>query len=143
MRALVVIAATIVGLVGCDGGAGDAGADSTSRFERGVSRVGDKLKTAAENVGTEVNESRIQMVIDNITGMDSVQAEITEDGVVTLVGSVAGDQVKADAERLVRSIEGVRDVRNSLAVGGAFGTPPGGDSAVSSPADSARDSAAR
>lgn len=103
----------------CDSrdGEGDS-PDSTSRFERGIDRVGEKLETAAGDVGTAVKEARIQMVVDNIKGLDSVQVEITEDGAVTLIGSVASAAVRADAEHLVRSIEGVAYVRNSIAIAG-------------------------
>lgn len=143
IRSLVIasLVAPLVLLAACDdGGGGDGGPDSTSRLERGIDRVGDKLETAAADVGTAVNESRVQMIIDNIKGMDSVQVEITDDGAVTLIGSVASDAVRTDAERLVQSIEGVDVVRNSIAVAGV--TAPAGGSSVAGDSSAINDSAA-
>ena len=118
MRVLF-IAVVAVGLLGCESEGDAAGGDSTSRFERGMERVGESIENAAADVGTEVSETRIQMILDNIKGMDSVQAEITGEASVTLIGSVASEEARSEAERLVRSNEGVTSVRNAIAVGGA------------------------
>jgi osmotically-inducible protein OsmY len=117
---VIIVVVSIAALVaGCGkDGADSASGDSTaSGFEKGMEQVGKKLETAAKDVKTEVNESRIQMVIDNIRGMDSVQAEVADDGSVTLIGSVADEATRAEAERLVRSIEGVTTVKNAIGVG--------------------------
>ena len=119
MKHLLVMMTAAAMIAGCENDARDgADGDSTSRFERGVERVGEKIESAAKDVGVEVRESRIQMVIDNIRGMDSVQAELTTETSVTLIGSVASDEDRRRAEELVRSIEGVETVQNSQTVGG-------------------------
>lgn len=137
----VFIAVVALGLVGCEREGDAAGGDSTSRFERGMERVGERLESAAEDVGTEVSEARIQMILDNIKGMDSVQAEITGEASVTLIGSVASEETRAEAERLVRSIEGVSNVRNAIAVGGSIidtsATTTGVDTAATTGANGA------
>jgi osmotically-inducible protein OsmY len=124
MKGIITVALFAIVAVGCDrDNAGNGGpGDTASRFERGMERVGEKIGTAAEGVQTEVNEARIQAVIDNIKGMDNVQAEIGNDGAVTLIGTVATAEASTQAEMLVRSIEGVTIVRNAISVAGGTDT---------------------
>jgi osmotically-inducible protein OsmY len=118
---LIIMLALALAAVGCDGN--DAGTtttgDSTTRLERGMDRVGDKIGEAAEGVGVEVKEARIQAILDNLKGMDDVQAEIGSDGAVILIGNVATEEARTEAERVVLGIEGVTTVRNSIVVGTA------------------------
>lgn len=138
MRFMFIVVVAL-GFVGCESGGEGAGVDSTSRFERGMERVGKGIESAAADVGTELSETRIQMILDNIKGMDSVQAEITGDGSVTLIGNVATETARAEAERLVGSIEGVDNVHNAIEIGSG-GTRTTSDAATG--ADSLSDTAA-
>lgn len=121
----IIIVALAMAAIGCESEGEGSGTDSSSRFERGMERVGKGIETAAGELGTEVSEARIQMILDNIKGMGEVQAEITAEGSVTLIGTVENDAYRAEAERLVLSIEGVTNVQNAIEVG-----PVSGDSAA-------------
>ena len=71
-------------------------------------------KAAAPALGDAAVTARVKakLLADGVTGT----TVDTTDGVVTLAGSVAGDEQKAKAERDARETEGVRDVKNELIV---------------------------
>lgn len=59
----------------------------------------------------------------------------TDNGVVTLSGTARSEAEKELAERYAKDIEGVREVRNEISVGGASDESSGGESASGSKGD--------
>ncbi len=79
----------------------------------------------------QVNDNTIQakvktkLTADKFSNIVNVDVNVTN-GVVTLAGEVPDAQVKADAEREVWSVSGVKQVVNNLQVSGGAGTRTGG-----------------
>ncbi len=118
---ILVFAVAIVLAAGCDRSDTEqveTTLDSTgATIERGVEKVGDKIDTAVTGIRTALDESQIQGVLDELKGMENVEAELQSNGDVTLVGSVATEGDRRMAEEVVRKAKGVRDVVNALKVG--------------------------
>lgn len=86
---------------------------------------------AVSGIGTELKEERIDQVLNNFDGLDGVSAELQENGSVTLIGTVASEDLKARAEEIVRDIKGVADVQNVITISSGLGDDlPGFDSAA-------------
>lgn len=75
-----------------------------------------------ETLGRQVDDSVItsklnaKLAADPDVNMRDVAVQ-TDEGMVTLTGRVENVRAKSEAERLARQIDGVRGVRNHLAVG--------------------------
>jgi len=66
-------------------------------------------------------KAKIALLTDSEVSGTKINVD-TVDGVVSLYGNVASDKEKAEAERAVRGIEGVKEVRNMLQVKAPQGT---------------------
>jgi osmotically-inducible protein OsmY len=88
-----------------------AGAQSTS--------VGTKVDDAA--ITTKV---KAKLTADSVKNLVKVNVD-TENGVVHLKGTVPTEADKMEAERLARATDGVRDVKNDLAVASTPAASPG------------------
>ena len=96
--------------------------DAAQKVSNATNTVVNKTSEVAQNVnksaGPAINDAGItakikaKLLADSITGT----TVDTTDGVVTLTGSVANDEEKAKAEKHAKETEGVKSVRNELAV---------------------------
>ncbi|HET9213077.1 MAG TPA: BON domain-containing protein [Thermoanaerobaculia bacterium] len=85
--------------------------------------VDDDRDRDGANLGDDLEDSGITAkVATRLASDDRVKAfnldVETQKGVVTLTGNVDGDEAKAAAEELARSVDGVQNVVNRIAVGG-------------------------
>jgi hyperosmotically inducible protein len=58
---------------------------------------------------------KAKLTADRFSNIVNVEVNVTN-GIVTLAGEVPNAQVKADAEREARSVDGVRGINNNLQV---------------------------
>ena len=76
---------------------------------------------AADSIGTKLDDTAIttkvkaKLTTDSVKNLVKVHVE-TKDGVVHLAGTVPTDADKAEAERLARGTDGVKEVMNELTV---------------------------
>ena len=84
---------------------------------------------AADSIGTKLDDTAIttkvkaKLTTDKVKNLVKVHVE-TKDGVVHLAGTVPSESDKAEAERLARATDGVKDVTNDLTVSSPSGSPP-------------------
>jgi osmotically-inducible protein OsmY len=76
-----------------------------------------------QSVSTQISDSSITAAVKaKLVGDKDVKGRNvdvnTEEGIVYLMGRVNSQAEKAEAERLARTVDGVRDVVNHLMVGG-------------------------
>jgi hypothetical protein len=95
---------------------GDTGG---TKFERGVDEVGRRLESAAAGLQSKVEETRVQAVVDNIRGLEEVEVQMVGAGTIRLIGVVADELTRKEAERIATRIIGVDSVENALVVKGA------------------------
>jgi osmotically-inducible protein OsmY len=122
----VVVAASL-GLAAC--GQGNNGANNNNETAgQHVSNAGHSASNAVGNAvdtaATATSDTAITSAVkskllanSSTSGMD-IHVE-TNNGVVTLHGTVQSDAEKATAERIARNTKGVKDVTNNLEVGGS------------------------
>jgi len=83
---------------------------------------------AADSIGTKLDDTAIttkvkaKLTTDKVKNLVKVHVE-TKDGVVHLAGTVPTDADKAEAERLARGIDGVKEVMNELTVSSPSASP--------------------
>jgi osmotically-inducible protein OsmY len=125
MRFVLVSLAAAVTLtaVGCASqNANEAANTATRQVSNAANAIANKTGEVAQNLNkaaapalgdaTVTARVKAKLLADGVTGT----TVDTTDGVVTLAGSVAGDDQKAKAERDARETEGVKDVKNELIV---------------------------
>jgi hyperosmotically inducible protein len=125
MRFVLVlfIAAATVAAAGCASQNVNEAANTAARqASNAAGTIANKTGEVAQNLnkaaGPAVSDATVtakvkaKLLADGITGT----TVDTTDGVVTLAGSVAGDEQKAKAERDARETEGVKGVKNELVV---------------------------
>lgn len=125
MRFVLVlfIAAAVVAAAGCASQNVNEAANTAARqASNAAGTIANKTGEVAQNLNkatapalsdaTVTARVKAKLLADGITGT----TVDTTDGVVTLAGSVAGDEQKAKAERDARETEGVKDVKNELIV---------------------------
>jgi osmotically-inducible protein OsmY len=87
------------------------------------------VASAADSMGTKLDDTAIttkvkaKLTTDKVKNLVKVHVE-TKDGVVHLAGTVPSESDKAEAERLARGTDGVKDVTNALTVSSPSGSPP-------------------
>ena len=96
--------------------------DAAQKVSNATNTVVNKTSEVAQNVnksaGPAINDASItakikaKLLADSITGTTID----TTNGVVTLTGSVGNDEEKAKAEKHAKETEGVKSVKNELAV---------------------------
>jgi hyperosmotically inducible protein len=84
-----------------------------------------EVKADASKMGDEVGESLddgwvhmkvvAKLIADSQTPQRTINVDVA-DGVVTLRGSVPSQESRAQAEGVVKSVSGVKDVKNRLVV---------------------------
>lgn len=134
---LCALAAPLIGLTGC-GREDEAEIDTpqgeveveTERDAGGKTEeveVDDDRDRDGANLGDDLEDSGITAKVstklaadDRVKGFE-VDVD-TQKGVVTLKGNVDGDEAKAAAEEVARSVDGVQDVVNMITVGGGDGS---------------------
>lgn len=105
----------------------------TERGENGqteeveVDEVDDDRDRDGANLGDDLEDSGITAKVNTkLAADDRVKGSKvdvdTEKGVVTLEGNVDGEEAKAAAEEIARSIDGVTNVVNRITVGGGDGS---------------------
>jgi hyperosmotically inducible protein len=121
---LVSLAAAItLAAAGCASQNANEAANTAARqASNAAGTIANKTGEVAQNLnkaaGPTVSDAAVtakvkaKLLADGVTGT----TVDTTDGVVTLAGSVAGDDQKAKAERDARETEGVKDVKNELVV---------------------------
>lgn len=83
---------------------------------------------AADSIGTKLDDAGIttkvkaKLTTDSVKNLVKVHVD-TKDGVVHLAGTVPSEADKAEAERLARGTDGVKDVTNSLTVSSPSASP--------------------
>jgi hyperosmotically inducible protein len=97
-------------------------AEEVARNVEGVRRVVNDIQVGDKTVGQSVDDKFITTKIKSkltVSGdLNPFNIDVdTVNGVVTLSGRVAKPEAKAEAERLARETEGVREVRNNIQVG--------------------------
>lgn len=94
-------------------------------------------KTFGQNIDDKTVTATVKakLVADRAKNLVSVDVD-TNRGVVYLGGNVAAARQKADAERIARSVDGVRNVVNNLQVAGAAPAPAHAQAPMASPATS-------
>jgi hyperosmotically inducible periplasmic protein len=125
MRVMLVSLAAAVTLAaaGCASqNANEAANTATRQVSNAANTIANKTSEVAQNLnkaaGPAVSDATVtarvkaKLLADGITGT----TVDTTDGVVTLAGSVTGDEQKAKAERDARETEGVKNVKNELIV---------------------------
>jgi hyperosmotically inducible protein len=109
-----------------------AEAERLARGVTGVRQVNNDLRVEAADtgrtVGERVDDAKITTNVKAKLGADSVKNLVkvdvdTQDGVVRLQGTVPTAADKAEAERLARGVNGVRDVMNDLRVEAPSASP--------------------
>ena len=84
---------------------------------------------AADSLGTKLDDTAIttkvkaKLTTDSVKNLVKVHVE-TKDGVVHLGGVVPTEADKAEAERLARGTDGVKDVTNDLTIAGGSTSSP-------------------
>jgi osmotically-inducible protein OsmY len=77
--------------------------------------------TTTQSPGTQIDDATIATTVkakltgERFSNLLNVEVNVTN-GIVTLAGEVPNAQVKADAEREARSVNGVKGVNNNLQV---------------------------
>lgn len=77
--------------------------------------------TTTQSPGTQIDDGAISTAVkakltgERFSNLFNVEVNVTN-GIVTLAGEVANAQVKADAEKEARSVDGVKGVNNNLQV---------------------------
>ena len=97
-------------------------AEEVARNVNGVRRVVNDIQVGEKSMTQTVDD---KFITTKIKSKLTVNGDInpfnidvdTVNGVVTLSGRVAKPEAKAEAERLARETEGVREVRNNITVG--------------------------
>jgi hyperosmotically inducible protein len=97
-------------------------AEEVARKVNGVSRVVNDIqvgeKTAAASADDSFITTKIKSKLTVSGDVNPFNIDVdTQNGVVTLSGRVAKPEAKAEAERLARETEGVKEVRNNITVG--------------------------
>jgi hyperosmotically inducible protein len=97
-------------------------AEEVARKVNGVSRVVNDIQVGKKTATTSADDSFITTKIKSkltVSGdVNPFNIDVdTQNGVVTLSGRVAKPEAKAEAERLARETEGVKEVRNNITVG--------------------------
>ena len=93
--------------------------------------TGPALVAGADSLGTKLDDTAIttkvkaKLTTDKVKNLVKVHVE-TKDGVVNLAGTVPTEADKAEAERLARATDGVKDVQNNLTVAGGTTSSPSG-----------------
>jgi len=83
---------------------------------------------AGDSVGTKLDDAAIttkvkaKLTTDSVKNLVKVHVE-TKEGVVHLAGAVPSEADKAEAERLARGTDGVKDVMNNLTVSSPSASP--------------------
>jgi len=83
---------------------------------------------AGDSVGTKLDDTAIttkvkaKLTTDSVKNLVKVHVE-TKEGVVQLAGVVPSEADKAEAERLARGTDGVKDVMNNLTVSSPSASP--------------------
>jgi hyperosmotically inducible protein len=106
-----------------DSAGAKARAEELARGVEGVSEVRNNLELAMADraAGTVVDDGtmtakvKAALVADDTTKAHQINVS-TREGVVQLSGFVDSDAAKAQAERLARTVSGVRDVENDIDV---------------------------
>lgn len=125
MRFVLVlfIAAATVAAAGCASQNVNETANTAARqASNAAGTIANKTGEVAQNLnksaGPAVSDATVtakvkaKLLADGVTGT----TVDTTDGVVTLAGSVSGDEQKAKAERDARETDGVKNVKNELIV---------------------------
>lgn len=125
MRFMLVslVAAAAVAAAGCASqNVNEAANTATRQASNAANTIANKTSEVAQNLnktaGPAVSDAAVtarvktKLLADGIIGT----TVDTTDGVVTLAGSVAGDEQKAKAEKDARETEGVKDVKDELIV---------------------------
>ena len=97
-------------------------AEEVARGVDGVQRVVNDIQVGEKKVATTLDDGFITTKIKSkltVSGdVNPFNIDVdTQNGVVTLSGRVTKPEAKAEAERLARETEGVREVRNNITVG--------------------------
>jgi hyperosmotically inducible protein len=97
-------------------------AEEVARNVEGVRRVVNDIQVGDKHVATTVDDAFITTKIKSkltVSGdVNPFNIDVdTQNGVVTLSGRVTKPEAKAEAERIARETEGVREVRNNITVG--------------------------
>jgi len=77
--------------------------------------------TTTQSPGTQIDDGAIatavkaKLTADRFSNLLNVEVNVTN-GIVTLAGEVPNAEVKADAEKEARSVDGVKGVNNNLQV---------------------------
>jgi hypothetical protein len=108
------------------GGGANAGI-TREEYERNKDRYTEEAKRLGRKIGAGANDgwlwTKTRAVLANENDLrDSTINVDVENEVVTLSGSVGNDAQKAKAEKVARDVEGVKNVRNQLAI--AVMSPP-------------------
>jgi hyperosmotically inducible periplasmic protein len=111
--------------------AGEAAKEGAQEVGQAAKEGLDRAAEATQE-GLQRAEERLQPLLDDATVTAKVKTRLAADpevsalridvdtvaGVVTLQGQVTSEAERAEAEKLARGAEGVRDVRNLITVGG-------------------------
>jgi len=90
------------------------------RYAKEAKRLGRKIGAGA-NDGWLWTKTRAALANENDLRDSTINVNV-ENEVVTLSGSVANDAQRAKAEKVARGVEGIKNVRNQLAI--AVMSPP-------------------
>ena len=88
------------------------------------------VASAADTLGTKLDDTGIttkvkaKLTTDSVKNLVKVHVE-TKDGIVHLAGTVPTEADKAEAERLARGTDGVKEVMNELTVSSSPSASPG------------------
>jgi len=105
-----------------DPAVGTTGSDNVERARKVGAEVGERTARAANEAQETVNEGRLtakiksKMALDDLVKASAIDVD-TENGVVTLTGTVASEAERERAIQLARETEGVRSVEDRLKVG--------------------------
>ena len=86
------------------------------------------VASAADSLGTKLDDTAIttkvkaKLTTESVKNLVKVHVD-TQTGVVHLQGTVPSEADKAEAERLARATDGVKDVTNDLTIGGTTSSP--------------------
>lgn len=116
-RYLIAAAAALaVGIAGCD-----RNAPSTQSNSINLQQLPAQAERAVEKAGAALDDAAVTAMVKtaliaepNVKGL-AIEVDTLEN-TVTLSGAVASNELREEAERISRSVQGVKDVKNNLIV---------------------------
>ena len=128
-------------------GSSRMGESSRSPSDSGMSATGQSTSAMSDQATTEADRTlnqniRQQLMSDSSLGSSAGNIHFkTDNGKVTLQGTVATEKEKQEIESKVENMSGVKDVDNQLQIGSTSSSAPGGLGSSSSTRSGASDPA--